>query len=352
MDIVLNLKKFFAEQQDEAAIPGLGVFYKATTADTGNPLPNGKTVILFIEKTPRSNAFVNFLGYEENLTENEAVEVIERWVSSILNDLKTKKISNIPELGSFEIKKDRVVFKPSANQNSYTPQQEEYGLEGFPKQNTSTGSAFEKTEKPIEKTQSGKQKMDPMMLWAIIGAAVILLVGSVIATYHTNPKFRFWVAVQTYKMQSSFKEGYESARKQKAQPIVIIPVTPEVEEIFEDEIFDQIPQQPSETVEKPEVAQTKQPEKKSAQPTPSTQKPATSQLPFKVIGGAFGIKTNADNFSAEMKQEGYQVEVIFDRQRQMHLVSLGAFRTMDEALEFKAKIRTTKGIGTWVFKQH
>jgi hypothetical protein len=322
MDIVSNLKKFFAEQQDEAAIPGLGVFYKS------------ESVIEFIEKTPRSNAFVNFLGYEENLTENEAVEVIERWVSTILSDLKTRKIAIIPELGSFEIKKDKVIFKPAANQNFSHTRPEEYGLEELPKQKNP-----ERKDKPIEKTpsqkQPDKQKMNPLVLWSIIGAAVVILVGGTFAAYKTIPEFQFWVDVQTYKMQKSFKEGFNSARKQPTQ-ILITPVIPEIEEFFEDEIFVEPTEQPTEITSKAEVI--------TSQPA----KPAQTH-PFKVIGGAFGIKSNADNFSVEMRKEGYQVEVIFDRRRQLHLVSLGAFRTKNEALEFKDKIRTTI-VGAWVFE--
>jgi cell division septation protein DedD len=335
MDIVLNLKKFFAEQQDEAAIPGLGVFYKS------------ESEILFIEKTPRSNAFVNFFGYEENLTENESVEVIERWVSNILNDLKTQKVANIPELGTFEIKKDKVIFKPAADQNSSYTAPEEYGLEELPKSNTSTGSVSKPNKTPKKSIFSELDFSKPIVLWSVIGAIVVILFLGLLITYKTSPRFQFWVAVQQYKMQ----EGFNKTRKQQAQPIVITPVVPvfeEIDEFFDDEVFVETPQtQPSEITSKPEVITQTQSAQQPAKPAQT----ATSQLPFKVIGGAFGVKTNADNFSAEMRKDGFQVEVIFDRERQLHLVSLGAFRTMNEALEFKEKIRTTRDIGCWVFRQ-
>ena len=334
MNIVYNLKKFFAEQQDEAAIPGLGVFFRVATDDTGSPLPEGESVILFIEKTPRSNAFVNFFGYEENLTENEAVEVIEQWVATILNDLKTKKIANIPELGSFEIKKDKVIFKPAIDQNSQQ-HPDEYGLDELPKIKKT-----EKSEKTSEKPPSEKQPMNKAVLWSIIGAIVIVLIGVAIITFD----------------KESFQKGYNFLRKQTATPIVIAPAIAEIDdEIFDDEDFVETPQpareQPSEIRSRPEVIQGNQTTTQPARPAQTQLAQATSQLPFAVIGGAFGVKANADRFSAQMRSEGYTVEVIFDRDRQLHLVSLGTFRTMNEALEFKERIRTTKDIACWIYRR-
>jgi len=360
MNIVYNLKKFFAEQQDEAAIPGLGVFFKVATDDTGTPLPEGESVILFIEKTPRSNAFVNFLGYEENLTENEAVEVIEQWVSTILSDLKTKKTANIPELGSFEIKKDKVFFKPAANQNTpdctpvCTPNMpDEYGLEELPKNKDAekniTPSVKPSVKPDIKSNENPPKKEDqrtnPLVLWSIIGAIVIVLAGGAIVSYKMIPEFRFFVENQKHNLSNIFDQN------QTPKPIVIAPTVPEIEdENFEDENFAETPERPSEITSRPEVIQGNQ---RTAQPArPAQTQATTSQLPFAVIGGAFAIKANADNFLAQMRRDGFNnAELIFCRNRQLHLVSLGTFRTMNEALEFKERIRTTKGIECWIFRR-
>jgi len=339
MNIVYNLKKFFAEQQDEAAIPGLGVFFKVATDDTGNPLPGGESVILFVEKTPRSNAFVNFLGYEENLTENEAVEVIEQWVSTILSDLKMTKLANIPELGCFEIKKDKVIFKPAIDQNTVYAAPKEYGLDELPKVKEP-----KKINQSNEKPPSEKQPMNKAVLWSIIGAIVIILIGVAIVTFDKE------------SFRESFQKGYISARKQTAAPIVNAPAITEIaDEIFDEEYFVETPQpaqeQPSEIRSKPEVIQGNQTVTQPARPAQTQPAQATSQLPFAVIGGAFGVKGNADRFATQMRNEGFTVEVIFDRDKQLHLVSLGTFRTMNEALEFKERIRTTKDIACWVFRR-
>jgi cell division septation protein DedD len=341
MDIVYNLKKFFNEQQDEAAIPGLGVFFKVTTDEAGNLLSEEKSVIQFVEKTPRSNAFVNFLGYEENLTENEAVDVIERWVSTILSDLKTKKIANIPELGIFEIKKDKVIFKPAANQNfTHTP--DEYGLEEFPK----TKHVEKKSNK--KPTPTEKQPMSKAVLWAIIGAAIVVLIGGGIACYKTMPGFERFVDSRIESFREDFQAGHNDTRKPK--PIVISTFVEEVEEIFDVEDFTEEPEQTqektSEIKSKSEVVTTQQPAQTAKPAAQST----TSQMPFNVIGGAFSMKGNADNFLAQMKREGFiNAEIIFDGQKQLHLVSLKGFRTQNEALIFKEDVRRNKNIDCWIF---
>lgn len=294
-NIVLNLKKFFNEQQDEAAIPGLGVFFKVATDNTGNPLPEGDSVILFVEKTPRSNAFVNFLGYEENLTENEAVEIIEQWVSGILSDLKRNKIAIIPELGTFEIKADKVIFTPASNQNppQETPS-DNYGL------GDEVPIKFEQTQKPSKKMTSKKEKkpINRAVLWSIIGAVVVVAIGA----------FLIFGGLDT------LRNGF-SARP--AQPIVIGPVAEIEDEILEEVVVDIQP---------------------------------ISQLQFAVIGGAFGIRTNAEAFLAQMRGQGYDAELIFDMGRQLHLISLGSFRTKNEAIQFRNRVRTTTDIrDAWIF---
>lgn len=286
-NIVHNLKKFFNEQQDEAAIPGLGVFFK-----------QDDSTILFVEKTPRSNAFVNFFGYEENLTENEAIEIIELWVSDILNDLRSDKVAYIPELGTFEIKKDKVVFTPASDQN---PTQEhssdKYGL--------GDEIQFEKPKKPSKKMTSKKEKqpMNRAVLWSIIGAIAVILI------------VLFIISGAARSFTEGFREGWSEQRA--PQPIVIGPVAEVSDEIC-DEGF----------VEMPQVA----------------------QLRFSVIGGAFAVRTNAEDFLAQKRGEGYNAELIFDRNRQLHLVTLGSFTTRDEAVQFRNRVRTTTNItDAWIF---
>ncbi|MCL2681987.1 MAG: SPOR domain-containing protein [Bacteroidales bacterium] len=357
MNIVYNLKKFFTEQQDEAAIPGLGVFYKSTIDEKGNKLPEGKFVVLFIEKTPRSNAFVNFLGYEENLTENEAIEVIENWVSSILNDLKTTKVANIPELGRFEIQKDKVEFIPAAPTQDLEPKTE-YGLEEQPKISAEKPMASRPSEVVKEQrttaaqpnlytertTTASTQKSNKRgIVFIIIIAILVVLAGGGVACYKTVPKFEQFVDRQI----TSIRDAYNSARTQTAKPIIIATgIEPENHtampidnDVLVEDAQMQIEASVQQPVKAPPVTQLQQPAKKTEENT------------FKVIGGAFSIKANAERFHAKMKKDGYTSELFFDNNKQLYYVTLGAFSTEAEALEFKEKTRRTSQIESWIYRK-
>ncbi|MCL2416428.1 MAG: SPOR domain-containing protein [Bacteroidales bacterium] len=285
MNIVHNLKRFFNEQQDEAAIPGLGVFFKTATDDTGKPLPKGDSVILFVEKAPRSNAFINFFGYEENLTENEAVEVIEQWVSGILNDLKKDKIANIPELGTFEVKQDKVIFMPAADQNLLKEASpDRYGLDDeIPKVGEGEVQAKNTPEKE-------KQSTNRAVLWSIIGAIVVILIGV----------FIIFGGIDMFRGDGS------------AQPPIV--VGPAAVAEIDDEISDV----------------------------------QVVLLPYAVIGGSFCDRANAEAFLARMRSQGYNAELIFCNDIQRHRVALGSFRTRAEAVEFMNRVRATTITNAWI----
>ena len=82
MDVVSYLKKFLAEQpKQEAAVPGLGVFYVGEK--------DGFSCILFKEVTPTDKTFLNYIAFEDNITEENARAETEMWVHRILHGLKS-----------------------------------------------------------------------------------------------------------------------------------------------------------------------------------------------------------------------------------------------------------------------
>lgn len=120
MNVAEYLRKFLNEQPlQEAAVPGLGVFY--------NGLHEGKNHILFKEVPPVDKAFLNYFAFEENIGEEEAKAEIEKWVRKILSDLKGNGNVRIENVGAFDITSGKVVFTPTA-ENIMTRNQD-FGLE-------------------------------------------------------------------------------------------------------------------------------------------------------------------------------------------------------------------------------
>lgn len=120
MNVAEYLRKFLNEQpEQEAAIPGLGVFYIG--------LQDGKKQILFKEVPPVDKAFLNYYAFEENLGEDEAKAEIEKWVRKILGDLKGNGNVWIENVGAFDITSGKVVFTPVSGET--VVQTENFGLE-------------------------------------------------------------------------------------------------------------------------------------------------------------------------------------------------------------------------------
>ena len=120
MDIVEHLKKFLAGQGgQDAAVPGLGVFYEGEK--------NGSVCILFKEVSPTDKSFLNFVAFEENVGVEEARSEMEKWVRGILQELKSKGSVYIPGVGSFVITGERVDYVPMPREKN---EAEDFGLDG------------------------------------------------------------------------------------------------------------------------------------------------------------------------------------------------------------------------------
>ena len=114
------MKKFLAEQpQKEAAVPGLGVFYAGEK--------DGASCILFKEVSPTDKTFLNYIAFEDNISEESARAEMEEWVHKILHALKSSGNVYMDGVGGFSILADRVEFVPAIG--GARPVEAEFGLE-------------------------------------------------------------------------------------------------------------------------------------------------------------------------------------------------------------------------------
>lgn len=75
--------------------------------------------------------------------------------------------------------------------------------------------------------------------------------------------------------------------------------------------------------------------------------PPAAQRPFHIIAGAFSSKSNANTLGNKLRAKGYDVKV--GRGRGMHLVSIKSFATHTEAKQALAKFKEVAPNG-WVFE--
>ncbi|MEG1717540.1 MAG: SPOR domain-containing protein [Bacteroidales bacterium] len=405
MNVIVYLKKFFAEQHTEAAIPGLGVFYMAKEEN--------KTCILFKEVTPKSKAFVNFVAFEENWTESEAIEAIEKWVKKILQELKASGCVTLAEVGMFEVNGSKVEYRPFYEEKK---ESSNFGLEenvevhlnknekpvaAFKGKNT---LKFEKPQEPQKpqkpqetqgyiqsiknqpnkdtsekkttaKTQEGKEKIPFMNRWWILLCIVVLLGVGIC----------YFVPSIRQAIVGAFSEN-------TAEPTEIIMGEPAIgktqttavsteeleenrgENMVANEQLDQENQQIAQAVVAGEKAKREEIEKgqdigKSASVSKTLTKEKTAQQNIKpketpaadvskpikgryyLIAGSYAQLTNARNVKKEFQRPGFAPCILNNTEKNLYYVSINSFSDRDAALSFRSKVREDGKVDCWIFEQ-
>ncbi|GHU86571.1 hypothetical protein FACS1894153_3890 [Bacteroidia bacterium] len=385
-DIVSYLQKFFAEQQNEAAIPKLGVFYISNVTSTGKVLPSNHYVILYAEKKPRSNAFINYYGYRKGITQGEAEVILEDWVDNIFIDLKKNNFSHIPELGVFQIKNGKMIFDEENNvfeimklryNDMNDKSDEDYGLEP---DNSQTSEYVETNFREVEFTENvynsegmnegiykskhtskhsdSKKCKCKLPKWLIILIVVLVLVGGYSACYFSIFSFKQWN-----------NELFSSVVGSKPIPVAIdiTETTEEIEDVFADDstaILEDIVivEDSSVIVDKEDVDLTtitttttvkEKVEKKTQENKTSNKNGVTitkqNVSHFYVIGGAYKEKANAEKtlklfLSKKLDNSG----MLYKAEKAMYYVFLKECNNLEDAHSYKALLLSQYNIDSWI----
>ncbi|MEG1910054.1 MAG: SPOR domain-containing protein, partial [Bacteroidales bacterium] len=346
-----------AENNVEAAIPSLGVFYLE------NKDSSPVHTILFKEKLPKSKVFLNFVAFEENLTEQEALDAIETWVKGILKELKASGLVNIPNLGTFEIVEGKVEFYPSPDQ--FTAD-DVFGLE-----NQETDNKEEEIEKKkvtnsqVPSIKMSKKTKRHIVLYIAIVLIAILVVWLLLPYINTfiskasSPKAPVEINLGEPQADPTFLSGENDSNEPtmdtKAEDEVIAQAVIEGEK--NKRIQNSVPTQ-KKSVSEVQNTQTRKVE--SSHPAAVNKTPANkvqaskttpSALRYYIIADAFAVKENADKRKRELNDKAYTVEILHDAQKNLYMVSVKSFSDMDKALDFKAIVRDQKGIPCWIYKK-
>lgn len=105
MNVSAFLRRYLLENPSkEAVVPDFGVFYRGKK--------DGKDCILFKEVVSADRSFVNSMAFDENLSDSQVRDEIEKWVGSVLVELKGNGKSRIEGVGTFLIDGRTVQFSP------------------------------------------------------------------------------------------------------------------------------------------------------------------------------------------------------------------------------------------------
>lgn len=359
MNIIVYFRKYFAEGAKEAAIPGLGVFYIATDQD-------GQVQILFKEKTPKSKAFVNFLAFEENITEAECLEKIAQWKSVIVKSLKETSIATIPELGTFEVKDKVVYFYPSADQFA---NDERYGLEeveaGEPLEEEVMEDDTNQEDDILSNSESAAVRSPRCLnkkrnlLWGVLGVlligialvfilpasrATVLSIFSFGASEPTQISFPEQIENESVAMdQESPMEEAEDVVGQEEVELAIKSSGKEVVDNEEEEIV---------SVKKEQISKPRSKEVvvKQSSFSPSQKSPVKGR--FYIIVGGFSKVENAKKEAAKWNNASANPEILFVEERNIYYVSINSFTNRTQAQDYKPTAQKITGNAScWVYSK-
>ena len=327
LDILFYIKDLLLKREG-LVIPDLGSFITKSQPSeidqTGKKLIPPKKQISFNPSITRDDDHIlaKTLMSQEDINFDDANEAINKLVTNIKQTLQENKKFEIPGLGSFtldetnnikfsEIHKEHETLglieieaeplepsRPSTQNKSHTPP---------------PGPAHEKTKTTQTK---GNRK------WYWIAAAIVLLISIGGASFY----FNFWDNFQDNNLLSGKEK--EEEQKQKTQDISVeIPDTGKLAKI--NKKIDQF-------TDKRKALMYKTQEKDTA--TSSTVNSA-GKYSYHLVVGSFKKRTNAEEFSKQVKEKGFQ-PTILDRDN-LYRVVVKSFNNKSKALVSLYHLRDT-----------
>ena len=96
------------------------------------------------------------------------------------------------------------------------------------------------------------------------------------------------------------------------------------------------------------VAEVVDVETKPVVVTPAEEAPVEAVVKFQIVGGAFGVKANAEKLAASMRKEGFEATLHYQSHNGLTAVSMGGYATESEAREALAEARARGHQKAWL----
>lgn len=393
IDIASYLIKYFSEHDQEAAIPGLGVFY------VDKNIESNKAIILFKEVAPKSKTFLNFLAFELNYTEEDSLEALNKWSKSVLKELKTKSLVTIPMIGTFMVEDGKVNFLPSSEQNL---DNSDFGLEKEEVEESATALKTEEVEesgttldndkvvpsvdKEIENTQTDEtllvvEKCDgetvkednnnggnkSIIKWLSI--LIVLLMAAIIVVLvvpSTRELILSSLSINTEPTEIVLGEHLENEdyidedfyldeEDLQAEEDTDVLSTEEEDAMLAEQIKQhELARKKQEKTLAKQVKAKKAEEKKVVKKDVIEQSSSNYAVPIKgkfyIVAGSFSNADNAERALKKFMKPGFEPEVLHNRAKDLYMVSLKTYSDREKAWEFRTYAREN-GVDCWIFEQ-
>ncbi|MBS3775168.1 MAG: SPOR domain-containing protein [Bacteroidales bacterium] len=390
-------------------IPNFGAFLlRATSKNKNKKELSAKINDIYFSPFLKFNdeLLMNHVIKKENVTQREAMDMLNQYISTIENSVKENGSYQIQGFGEFYMdNQGKIQFRIQSSARKESPKEtqqapparesgtresqktgstinekaarkktsttqaksEEQSKPKTEKQQAPTSTSAQKSEKTVktgagtagsgttgasasagktppppppkkEKTgQSGGKRNKGLLLSIVIGVPVAVVFIWAMLNFDTVQSIFTKDERQTPAMEA-MDEGTEQQRQEQEEQ----DQTTSEEDTASDR--EQI-QEPAETQDQP----TTQAEQSERQTSPSQQQVsrASEGKKYYIVAGSFENRENAVNFRQKLRSQGYDSEMIGERNG-MHAVSYASFDNKSQAKRELQKLRNEEGVQAWL----
>ncbi len=327
----MKIKEYIKEllfTNQGVVIPGLGGFvseYEPAAFDVNENkfLPPSKKILFNPEYSYHDNLLIEFISKKEKIDIEKSKSLLGDFVKDIKAKLKKGEKIDFPEIGTLtQTVKGEIHFKQNTESNFLT---DSFGLKSVKTKRIVNQQSAIKTAKPVKQKKSYKKLI-------LIGTSAIVFLFLIAASwYFTNGFIDF--SILSFNDDTEFQAADNTLKNITEINLDSIAKA--------DSINALIVQSIDENTDKKDALFYKEPDKT---------KPKPKYSEFHIIAGSFKRMKNAERFSSELKNKGYNPEIIKSDE---NLIRIAIFSYSDEteALKKLYKLRETSGIkSVWILK--
>ena len=309
-------------------IPGLGGFvseYEPAAFDVNENkfLPPSKKITFKSEYSYDDKLLIEFISKKEKIDIEKSKSLLSDFVKDIKAKLKKGEKIDFPEIGTLtQTVKGEIRFKQNTESNFLT---DSFGLKSVKTKPIASQQTTAKTVKPVKQKKSYKK-------FIIIGTSAIVFIFLIAASWYFTNGFSDF-RILSFNNDTEFQAAENTLKNITEINLDSIAKA--------DSINALIVQSIDENTDKKDALFYQESEKKE---------PKLVYSEFHIIAGSFKRMKNAEKFSAELKNKGYNPEII---QSGENLIRIAIFSYSDEteALKKLYKLRETSGIkSVWILK--
>ena len=335
-NIISNLVADLLKSNECVTIPEFGAFVvnpsNAQIDMAKNRFtPPGKKVSFNKNISNNDGLVANALSVKEGISYQDSVIYLKGFVQSIHDELKSSNSFDFGLVGGFYLTAENLLkFEPNPVESPF-----EIGLEAFHLTPLSNNEFIGKEEANAAIVQPQVKYVSTLSSWGKVGWVVAAL--PVIA-------YLAWVPAQSGVLdkQKSFQfsdlNPFRTAPCEEfvARPAGLNGLTLNSEELlFED--FDEATYKFTAPETTNVVAEYVVPEL------------SMTELPYQIIGGCFGQKSNATRMVSNLNRKGFPAQ-IFDRKNGLYRVTYGGYATLNEARMALDEVKSIDNSSAWLFK--